>query len=93
MNIDLQMDPDRLLNRLRIEHDQQVEARRAGKPYQEPLPFEDGFLDGPEEAIEYHGTSVGLRLHVEAEEPPCGPCAAFLDELVDADMAQPVKEA
>lgn len=77
------------LTRLRVEHDRALATQRASTPYQEPLPFGDGWLDGRDEAIEWHGTNVGLRLHAEADEPPCSACAGFLGELVDAGLARP----
>jgi predicted kinase len=42
-----------------------------------------------EEEIDFHGSSVGLRWHADADEPPCPACAGFLTELVDAGVAQP----
>ncbi|WP_367139459.1 hypothetical protein [Saccharothrix sp. HUAS TT1] len=51
------------------------------------LPFDgaDGHLADPEP--EFHGTSVGLRRHVEAGQDLCSPCRAWFDELAAGGYA------
>lgn len=80
------------LVRLQVTHERERDAARAQASYQEPLPFGDGYLDGPDEEIEFHGSSVGLRLHVLNTEPVCPACAEFLEELAAADMLRPIDE-
>lgn len=78
------------LLRLQLQHERNLAAQHASTARQEPLPFGDGWLDGDDKAIEFHGTNIGLRLHTEKAEQPCPPCAAFLNELIDAGLAREV---
>lgn len=73
---------------LQLQHDSAKAAERASEPRQEPLPFGDGWLDEDEEKIEFHGSSVGLRLHAEADEQPCAACASWLAELIGAGVVR-----
>lgn len=79
------------LVRLQLEHERARAADRSATPHQLSLPFGDGWLDSGEQEIEFHGASVGLRIHVERDEPPCTLCAGFLDELVEFGIARPVE--
>jgi hypothetical protein len=80
---------------LRLRHDWQAEKdhehRRATEPRQEPLPFDDGFLDDDELVVEIHGTALGVRRHLDAGEDPCAMCGAWIDELVAAGYAAPYR--
>lgn len=78
---------------LRLQHDGAKAAERASEPRQEPLPFGDGWLDGDVETIEFHGSSVGLRLHAEAGEQPCTACASWLAELVGAGLVRALPDS
>ena len=78
------------LLRLQLQHERDRAALHASTPRQEPLPFGDGWLDADQDKIEFHGTNIGLRLHVENAEQPCPPCTAFLNELLDAGLARKV---
>ncbi|GLY54877.1 hypothetical protein [Lentzea sp. NBRC 102530] len=80
------------LVRLQVTHEHERDAARAQAPIQEALPFGDGWLDGADEEVEFHGSSVGLRLHAIADEPPCPACAEFLEELAAADMLRPISD-
>lgn len=72
------------LTRLRLEQ----ERAAAALPVQQPLPFGDRFLDDQGRFVQAHGTTVGLNRHADASEGLCGPCQAFMDELIAAGFAR-----
>lgn len=80
------------LARLRFRHDRDKRERRAATAQQELLPFEGDGSFLADEQPEFHGTTVGVGRHAAAEEPLCGPCRAWMEELVAAGLAVRLEE-
>jgi len=72
--------------------DKERAAARASRPRQEPLPFDDSYLDDDELVVEIHGTGLGIRRHAAANEPMCAACKTWVAELVKDGFAQRVEE-
>lgn len=78
--------PRELDSQLLVERHQRERQRADAEPPR--LPFGDGWCDEVAAMVPFHGTSVGLRRHAAAGQPPCAACEAWLAELIDADLAR-----
>jgi hypothetical protein len=73
-----------------VRDDPNVYWRYTGPELEGPAPVDlDAQPLEDEPPPEFHGTSVGLRRHLLADEPFCELCREYHHELVDAGMATP----